>query len=233
MRLKLIIAISAVFIVGTALGAVTASGEGTPIRTAPLHLRSPIRQLLVRMNREATLDRKLRAYRRKVVKYRRQTCHWQRYAFMRCRRPGYQERRELSVPSLKSLVRLWRIRYLKAKRFALSFGYAKRYLPPSQARIVGQRMAARFYRWTGSQWDCLDTLWGTRGGRTLESGWYALADNPTSDAHGIPQALPGSKMGPGWWSNVFVQIRWGLGYVAGKFGNPCGALSVRLAQGSY
>ncbi len=87
---------------------------------------------------------------------------------------------------------------------------------------------ARDFGWTGQQWQCLDTLWGTR-----ESGWDHTSDNPTSDAYGIPQALPGSKMGPGWQHNPRVQIRWGLGYIKGRYGTPCGALAHSHSVGWY
>lgn len=71
-----------------------------------------------------------------------------------------------------------------------------------------------------SQFGCLDSLW------TRESGWRWNADNPTSSAYGIPQALPGSKMasaGADWETNPETQIRWGLGYIAGRYGTPCAA----------
>lgn len=71
-----------------------------------------------------------------------------------------------------------------------------------------------------SQFGCLDYLW------TRESNWRWNADNPTSSAYGIPQALPGSKMataGADWETNPETQIRWGLGYIAGRYGTPCAA----------
>lgn len=71
-----------------------------------------------------------------------------------------------------------------------------------------------------SQFGCLDSLW------TRESGWRWNADNPSSSAYGIPQALPGSKMasaGADWETNPETQIRWGLGYIAGRYGTPCAA----------
>lgn len=98
---------------------------------------------------------------------------------------------------------------------------------PSCNRRMGQYMAAK-QGITGSQWSCLDSLWGKH-----ESGWDETADNPNSSAYGIPQALPGYKMGPGWQSNVRVQIRWGLSYVRGRYGSACSALSARIAQGWY
>lgn len=101
------------------------------------------------------------------------------------------------------------------------------YLSPEASIKLGQKMAA-LKGWTGDQWTCLTKLWGK-----YESGWYVKADNPNSDAYGIPQALPGSKMGPGWLTSAYVQIKWGLGYIAGRFGSPCQALAFRLSKGWY
>jgi hypothetical protein len=73
---------------------------------------------------------------------------------------------------------------------------------------------------TAAQWSCLDTLW------THESGWRWNADNPTSSAYGIPQALPGSKMasaGDDWLTNPVTQIAWGLNYIDLRYGSPCAA----------
>jgi hypothetical protein len=59
-----------------------------------------------------------------------------------------------------------------------------------------------------------------------ESSWNYRADNPTSDAYGLMQALPGSKMssaGADWATNPATQIKWGLGYMDGRYGSPCGA----------
>ncbi|WP_456115127.1 aggregation-promoting factor C-terminal-like domain-containing protein [Streptomyces liliifuscus] len=59
-----------------------------------------------------------------------------------------------------------------------------------------------------------------------ESSWDYRADNPTSDAYGLMQALPGSKMssaGADWATNPATQIKWGLGYMNDRYGSPCGA----------
>jgi hypothetical protein len=88
------------------------------------------------------------------------------------------------------------------------------------ARAIGQAMAAA-RGWTGAEWDALDWLWGVK-----ESGWDPHATNPTSGAYGIPQALPASKMasaGPDWHDNAATQIRWGLDYIGGRYGDPLGA----------
>lgn len=73
--------------------------------------------------------------------------------------------------------------------------------------------------WGDDQFSCLVNLWNR------ESGWRTNASNP-SGAYGIPQALPGSKMasaGPDWQTNPATQITWGLGYISGRYGTPCGA----------
>jgi hypothetical protein len=85
------------------------------------------------------------------------------------------------------------------------------------------------YGWSG-QFSCLDALW------ELESGWNAYAENPSSGAYGIPQAMPGSKMasaGPDWQSDAATQIRWGLTYIRSLYGSPCAAWSHEEATGWY
>ncbi len=98
------------------------------------------------------------------------------------------------------------------------------------ARAIGQQMAADMYGWTGDQWSCLSALW------QRESGWNPLAHNSSSGAHGIPQALPGSKMataGSDWYSNAATQIKWGLGYIKGRYGTPCNAWNHSETKGWY
>jgi len=76
------------------------------------------------------------------------------------------------------------------------------------------------YGFGDDQWVCLDTLW------THESGWDQYKSNYSgSGAYGIPQALPGSKMGEGWQNDPVVQINWGLNYIKARYSNPCGAYS--------
>jgi len=83
---------------------------------------------------------------------------------------------------------------------------------------------------SSSQFDCLDNIW------SQESGWNVHADNPSSSAYGIPQALPGSKMssaGPNWQDNAETQIRWGLGYIKSRYGDACSAWSYKQGAGWY
>lgn len=80
------------------------------------------------------------------------------------------------------------------------------------------------------EFPCLDKLW------TKESGWNHKARNPSSGAYGIPQALPGTKMksaGSDWETNPATQIKWGLGYIKGRYGDPCGAWAHSQDVGWY
>jgi hypothetical protein len=86
-------------------------------------------------------------------------------------------------------------------------------------RQIAQAMLPEF-GFSSDQFSCLDSLW------TKESGWNVSADNPSSSAYGIPQALPGEKMasaGGDWATNPATQIRWGLGYIRDSYGSPCSA----------
>jgi hypothetical protein len=86
------------------------------------------------------------------------------------------------------------------------------------------------FGWSGSQFSCLNPLWAH------ESGWSVSATNAGSGAYGIPQALPGSKMGsagPGWQTNPATQIRWGLNYIRDTYGSPCAAWSHEESAGWY
>ena len=77
---------------------------------------------------------------------------------------------------------------------------------------------------------CLDSMW------SKESGWNEHAKNSSSGAYGIPQALPASKMavyGADYLDNPVPQIRWGLGYIKGRYGSPCGAWNFWLANHWY
>jgi hypothetical protein len=86
--------------------------------------------------------------------------------------------------------------------------------------------------WAGfstNQFTCLDKLF------TRESHWNPLAHNP-SGAHGIPQALPASKMAPygaGYMTKPMPQIKWGLMYIKGRYGTPCGAWGHSERTGWY
>lgn len=76
---------------------------------------------------------------------------------------------------------------------------------------------------------CLEKLWAK------ESGWNPKASNP-SGAYGIPQAKPGSKMatvGADWKTSAATQVKWGLGYIKGRYGTPCAAWAHSQSSGWY
>jgi hypothetical protein len=80
------------------------------------------------------------------------------------------------------------------------------------------------------QYSCLVKLWDR------ESNWRHTARNKSSGAYGIPQALPGTKMateGPDYLTNPETQIRWGVKYIKGRYGSPCGALAHSDKLGWY
>jgi hypothetical protein len=102
-------------------------------------------------------------------------------------------------------------------------------LTPANPRDIARALLPEF-GFSASQFPCLDQLYNG------ESGWRVDADNPTSSAYGIPQALPGSKMasaGADWATNPETQIRWGLGYIRDSYGSPCGANDFKLGHGWY
>lgn len=72
------------------------------------------------------------------------------------------------------------------------------------------------------QFQCLERLWSG------ESNWNPLAQNPSSGAYGIPQALPAEKLataGADWRTNGVTQVKWGLTYIQDRYGTPCDAWS--------
>ena len=107
------------------------------------------------------------------------------------------------------------------------------YVPGSPAYggsvLREQQFAASLFG--GYGWDpayqmpALIALWNQ------ESGWNPYAVNPSSGAYGIPQSLGhGQPYALGDWAN---QIRWGLSYIAGRYGTPQGAEAHEIAAGWY
>ncbi|WP_265522639.1 G5 domain-containing protein [Oerskovia flava] len=98
----------------------------------------------------------------------------------------------------------------------------------SPQEIARQMVADR--GWGADQFQCLDNLF------TKESNWNPSAQNPSSGAYGIPQSLPGNKMataGSDWRTNPATQITWGLDYISGRYGTPCGAWAHSQANNWY
>ncbi len=83
------------------------------------------------------------------------------------------------------------------------------------------KSAAAMYGWDhGYMWDAIKHI--VRN----ESSWNPHARNPSSGAYGLFQALPPSKMnsvGRDWRTNADTQARWGMRYIAQRYGNPARA----------
>jgi resuscitation-promoting factor RpfB len=100
---------------------------------------------------------------------------------------------------------------------------------PGTAQSIAYNMLSSFGWSPGTYFSCLNNIY------TRESGWRYNAEN-ASGAYGIPQALPGDKMataGSDWMTNPATQIKWGLGYIQSRYGDPCSAWSFWQAHGYY
>ncbi|WP_285726418.1 transglycosylase [Psychromicrobium xiongbiense] len=100
---------------------------------------------------------------------------------------------------------------------------------PAGAQAYAQANLGAF-GWGQDQFGCLLQLWNR------ESSWLTNATNPSSGAYGIPQSLPASKMGQtgsDWLTNYRTQINWGLNYILGRYGSPCGAWAHEVSSGWY
>ena len=97
-------------------------------------------------------------------------------------------------------------------------------------REIARQILKNKFGYSSSQFDCFNNI------IMRESKWDINATNPSSGAYGIPQALPGSKMaseGGDWRTNPATQIIWGIKYMKGRYGSPCGAWSFKSANGWY
>jgi hypothetical protein len=120
----------------------------------------------------------------------------------------------------------------KAAALGLSAGPAvggEENLSAQDPQTVAEALLSKF-GFDSSQMSCLIPLW------MGESGWRVTAENSSSGAYGIPQALPGSKMataGADWRTSAATQIEWGLGYIQDRYGTPCGAWGFKQSHGWY
>jgi hypothetical protein len=86
------------------------------------------------------------------------------------------------------------------------------------------------YGLSQGEFGCLDELW------VSESDWDPTADNPTSSAYGIPQALTGGahhNLPADYMTNPVSQIRWGLWYIRESYGSACAAWEFKRANNWY
>lgn len=100
---------------------------------------------------------------------------------------------------------------------------------PEGAQSIARSLLGS-HGWADSEFSCLQSLWNK------ESGWNYQAQNASSGAFGIPQALPGSKMSSvsaDWATNPTAQITWGMQYIEGRYGTPCSAWAHSQSVGWY
>ena len=101
---------------------------------------------------------------------------------------------------------------------------------PIGAKKVAKSILLDEYGFSEKEYKCLNQLW------TKESNWNYKSRNKKSGAHGIPQALPASKMNvvsTDWRTNPVTQIRWGLRYISIRYETPCKALSKHKRSNWY
>lgn len=101
---------------------------------------------------------------------------------------------------------------------------------PIGAKKVARGILMDEYGFEEKEYKCLNQLW------TQESNWNYKSRNKKSGAHGIPQALPASKMNvvsTDWRTNPVTQIRWGLRYISIRYETPCKALAKHKRSNWY
>jgi resuscitation-promoting factor RpfB len=100
-----------------------------------------------------------------------------------------------------------------------------------EAQAIARVLAAPYGWSTGTEWADLVSLWNQ------ESGWNHLADNASSGAYGIAQALPPTKYPPAGQasggSSATAQISWGLSYIDATYGSPSAAWAHEESAGWY
>ncbi len=97
-------------------------------------------------------------------------------------------------------------------------------------RVIAKQILKNKYGYGSDQFSCFDNI------IMRESMWSISATNSSSGAYGIPQALPGSKMASiasDWRTNPATQIIWGIEYMKGRYGSPCGAWGFKSSHGWY
>jgi hypothetical protein len=141
---------------------------------------------------------------------------------LQAQREALMARRSVAVE-----VRIGTLNAIEQQRIA-ALGYDPE--TATTPREIARQMMANKYGWGEEQFGCYDAI------IMRESRWNPYADNPTSSAYGIPQALPGRKMasaGADWRTNPATQIKWGLGYVKQRYGTPCSAWGFKRSHGWY
>lgn len=91
---------------------------------------------------------------------------------------------------------------------------------PAAGSAGGAKQTAQKVIGDETQYTCFSQIVGR------ESGWDHTAQDESSGAYGLVQALPADKMasaGGDWKTNPTTQIQWGVNYMNERYGSPCAA----------
>jgi len=108
------------------------------------------------------------------------------------------------------------------------------YAPPTSYPLSAD--AAAFRNDTYHYHPCLARIIDLEDGMWDPTIDYGGGHGNTSEAYGLPQAYPGTKMasaGPDWQTSRETQLRWMHDYAVERFGSECGAWYSRSVNGSY
>ncbi|MFW6689600.1 transglycosylase SLT domain-containing protein [Streptomyces sp. MAR4 CNX-425] len=113
---------------------------------------------------------------------------------------------------------------------ALSFAPVASAAAPSGTPAKSPRAIADKMIKSDAQFQCFSEI------VERESSWDHTAQNASSGAYGLVQALPATKMataGSDWRTNPKTQIEWGLDYMKDRYGSACDAWSFWQANNWY
>lgn len=119
--------------------------------------------------------------------------------------------------------------------------YIAKHMPVVGTGLLGnvatgpiQQMAHAMVRqlWGEGQWPPFVSL------EMAEAGWDPTAQNPSSGAAGLAQALPPSKYPAGAWpyhglDSAKLQLQWMMGYIKDRYGTPAAAWGFHQANNWY
>jgi hypothetical protein len=97
--------------------------------------------------------------------------------------------------------------------------------------LANQALARKIFPWPASQWPAFVSV------VMRESGFNRFAQNKSSGAYGIPQALPPTKLPfagqAAGGSHAGPQLSWMFDYIRQRYGTPAGAWAHELSAGWY
>jgi hypothetical protein len=118
----------------------------------------------------------------------------------------------------------------KASKRSRSLGGLGISVPSGPIQKMAREMVSQI--WGPSEFGAFNAL------EMSEAGWDPRAENPSSGAAGLAQALPSSKYPPGAWpyrgvKSARLQLEWMMGYIRERYGSPAAAWSFHQANNWY